>query len=145
MSEEKDYVRDSVKSARGFWVGDPEYVLKEPPPGLIGREGKISLGDYEFVSAHASFNGKYNLGKQQVLIVSKNLAIIPLELCDPKMLETNAPFGRIVRAAGTALMYSHFGYFEIFLPNRTLPFMLWTGVDPENQKVGLPDKLFGIK
>ncbi len=120
----KDYIRDTISSEKGFWVGDPSWVLPELPP-LV--DGINILKDISFVDAKTNQVGTFKWGGRSYAVKSGHLALIPLELCDPEMLEQNAAYGKVWHKPGKATMYSHFGYFEFLLPDTPAIIELYTG------------------
>lgn len=116
-------IRATIKSNKGFYIGDICYVLsKDVYNGVWGKIGQYQDGEYitddgyKFAMASTAYgDGCYDDDGNNVYSVDAGvLGVVPFELV------TNwnkAQWGAVFEGAGEATMVARDGSFEFALPN----------------------------
>lgn len=112
-----------IKSEKGFYIGDPCYVLSDKNYNEIWgdkydyADGIIGIDDYSFIVKGTYFgDGVYEDEEEYSYPVdSGTIAIVPLELCDQ-----DTKLGRVIKEEGEAILNEEDGIFNIKINGKVI-------------------------
>lgn len=112
-----------IKSEKGFYIGDPSYVLSDKNYNEIWgdkydyADGIIRIDDYSFIVKGTYFgDGVYKDEEGYSYPVdSGTIAIVSLELCDQ-----DTKLGRVIKEEGEAILNEEDGIFNIKINGKVI-------------------------
>lgn len=112
-----------IKSEKGFYIGDPCYVLSDKNYNEIWgdkydyADGIIGIDDYSFIVKGTYFgDGVYEDEEGfSYPVDSGTLAVVPLELC-----EHDTKLGRVIKEQGEAILNEEDGIFNIEINGKVI-------------------------